>query len=71
MKLHVMGELPDELERQRQSLNDLGDKCDYTSQKLATIEKYLPDMIKEIMEYYFDKKVADTQGSLVTMEYFN
>jgi hypothetical protein len=28
-------------------------------------------MIKEIMEYYFDKKIADTQGSLVTMDYFH
>jgi hypothetical protein len=31
MKAHVMGELPDEIERQRQTLNELGDRNDYTS----------------------------------------
>ena len=71
MKMLVNDEIPDELERQRLALNDVADRCDQTCQKLATIEKFLPGMIQEILEYYFDKKVADHQAKLVTLDHFN
>lgn len=71
MKRSVDDEIPDELERQRQALNDVADRCDYTNQKLATIETHLPTMISEVLEYYFDRKVAEHQSKLVTLAHFN
>ena len=37
---------------------------------MLTIEKHLPTMIQEILEYYFDKKVSDLLGRFVTKEDF-
>ena len=37
---------------------------------MKTIEKHLPTMIQEILEYYFDKKVIEHSENLVTQDVF-
>ena len=51
-------------------MNETADKVDFLQSKLLTIEKHLPVMIQEILEYYFDKKVSDLLSKLVTKEEF-
>ena len=43
---------------------------DFLQSKVGTIEKHLPVMIQEILEYYFDKKVTEHLNKLVTKEDF-
>ena len=70
MKVSVFEDIPNVIEQTRLAVNEQIDKLDMHGQKLATIERHLPNMIQEILEYYFDKKVAEHQANLVTMEYF-
>lgn len=58
------------LEKQRLVVNETSDKVDYLQSKVITIEKHLPVMIQEILEFYFDKKVNDLLGRLVTKDDF-
>lgn len=58
------------MERQRLVVNETTDKVDFLQSKLLTIEKHLPVMIQEILEYYFEKKVSDVLASMVTKEQF-
>lgn len=57
-------------EKQRLVVNETSDKVDYLQSKVLTIEKHLPTMIQEILEYYFDKKVSDLLAQFVTKEEF-
>ena len=50
--------------------NETSDKTDFLQYKVITMEKHLPVMIQEILEYYFDKKVTDLLGNFVTKENF-
>ena len=59
-----------QLEKQRLVVNETSDKVDYLQSKMLTIEKNLPVMIQEILEFYFDKKVNDLLGRLVTKDDF-
>ena len=38
--------------------------------KLLTVEKHLPTIVQEILEYYFDKKMSDLQATLVDQKTF-
>lgn len=58
------------LEKQRLVVNETSDKVDYLQSKVITIEKHLPVMIQEILEFYFDKKVNDLLARLVTKDDF-
>jgi siderophore synthetase component len=50
--------------------NQSADKVDFLQEKMKTIEKHLPMMIQEILEYYFDKKVIEHSENLVTKDVF-
>ena len=58
------------LEKQRLVVNETSDKVDYLQSKVIPIEKPLPVMIQEILEFYFDKKVNDLLARLVTKDDF-
>ena len=60
-----------QMEKQRLTVNETAEKTDFLNAKICTIEKHLPTMITEILEYYFDKKMSDFQNSLVDMKTFN
>ena len=47
------------MEDQRLTVNATADRVDFLQTKILTIEKHLPTMIQEILEYYFDKKMSD------------
>ena len=38
--------------------------------KLLTVEKHLPTIVQEILEYYFEKKMSDLQNSIVDQKTF-
>ena len=58
------------VEKQRLIVNESSDKVQYLTQKVNTIERHLPTMIQEILEYYFDKKVSAFMANLVTKDEF-
>ncbi len=58
------------MEKQRLVVNETSDKVDFLQSKLLTIEKHLPVMIQEILEYYFEKKIDDLMSKLVTKDEF-
>ena len=41
------------------TVNETADKVDFLQTKILTIEKHLPTIVQEILEYYFDKKMSD------------
>ena len=51
-------------------MNETSDKVDFLQSKVLTIEKHLPIMIQEILEYYYDKKMSNFLSSLVTKSEF-
>lgn len=51
-------------------VNESTDKVDFLQSKLLTIEKHLPVMIQEILEYYFDKKISEHLSNMVTKDEF-
>ena len=59
-----------QVENQRLIINENQDKVDFLQSKLLTIEKHLPVMIQEILEYYYDKKTTEMMSRLVTKEHF-
>ena len=59
-----------QIERQRLVVNETSEKCDFLQSKVLTIEKHLPVMIQEILEYYYDKKMSLLMASLVTKDEF-
>ena len=52
------------------TVNETADKVDFLQTKILTIEKHMPTMIQEILEYYFDKKMSDFQADIVDMKTF-
>ena len=66
MEDQVLGQM----EKQRLTVNETADKVDFLQTKILTIEKHLPTMIQEILEYYFDKKMSDFQSQLVDQKTF-
>lgn len=34
---------------------------EYTEAKLSAIEKHLPTMIQELLDYYFENRILETQ----------
>ena len=44
------------------------EKTIHLETKLMTIERHLPIMIQEILEFYFEKRVSSTVGNMVTKE---
>ena len=59
-----------QVEKQRLVVNETSDKVDFLQSKLLTIEKHLPVMIQEILEFYFEKKVSDMLSKFVTKDTF-
>ena len=59
-----------QLEKQRLVVAETSDKVDYLHSKVQTTERHLPVMIQEILEFYFDKKVNDLLGRMVTKDDF-
>ena len=51
-------------------VNETADKVDFLQSKVLTIEKHLPVMIQEILEYYYDKKMSNFMATLVTKDEF-
>ena len=43
---------------------------DFLQTKILTIEKHLPTIVQEILEYYFDKKMNELQSNLVDQKTF-
>ena len=70
MKRLLEDQVLHQLEKQRIVVNEASDKVDFVQQKVVTIEKHLPIMIQEILEYYFDKKVSNLLTTMVTKEEF-
>ena len=59
-----------QVEKQRLTTNETADKVDFLQTKLLTVEKHLPTIVQEILEYYFDKKMRDLQATLVDQKTF-
>lgn len=59
-----------QVEKQRLMVNESSDKVDFLQSKLLTIEKHLPVMIQEILEYYFDKRLNEQITQMVTKDEF-
>ena len=59
------------MEKQRLVVNETSDKVDYLQHKVLTIENHLPIMVQEILDIYFDKKVNDLLGKMVTRSEFS
>lgn len=59
-----------QVEKQRLTTNETADKVDFLQTKLLTVEKHLPTIVQEILEYYFDKKMSDLQATLVDQKTF-
>jgi hypothetical protein len=57
-----------QIEKQRLTLNEATNKVDFLQSKLMTIEKHLPMMIQEILEFYFDKKLTESLNNTVTKQ---
>ena len=70
MKRLMEDQVLHQLEKQRIVVNEASDKVDFVQSKVVTIEKHLPIMIQEILEYYFDKKVSNLLSTVVTKEEF-
>ena len=66
MKRLLEDQVLQQVEKQRLVVNETSDKVDFLQSKLLTIERHLPVMIQEILEYYFEKKVGDLLSKLVT-----
>ena len=60
-----------QIEKQRLTLNEATNKVDFLQSKLLTIEKHLPMMIQEILEFYFDKKLTESLNDIVTKTEMN
>ena len=70
MKALVDEKVLPQIEKQRLVVNENSDKVDYLQSKLLTIERHLPVMIQEILEFYFEKKVSDLISKVVTKDEF-
>jgi len=70
MKRLLEDQVLQQVEKQRLVVNETSDKVDFLQSKLLTIERHLPVMIQEILEYYFEKKVGDLLSKLVTKDEF-
>ena len=70
MKRLLEDQVLQQVEKQRLVVNETSDKVDFLQSKLLTIERHLPVMIQEILEYYFEKKVGDLLSKLVTQDEF-
>ena len=57
-------------ERQRLTTNRAAEKVYFLQSKLVTVEKHLPAIVHEILEYYFDKKTSDLVATLVDQKTF-
>ena len=57
-----------QMEKERVIVNETADKVDTVQQKVATIERHLPVMIQEILEFYFEKRVSDLLAKFVSKE---
>jgi len=59
-----------QMENQRLVVTENSDKLDFLQSKLMTIERHLPVMIQEILEFYFEKKVSNLVSKIVTKDEF-
>ena len=59
-----------QMEKQRLVVTENSDKLDFLQSKLMTIERHLPVMIQEILEFYFEKKVSNLVSKIVTKDEF-
>ena len=50
--------------------NQTADKVEFLAAKVKNIEKHLPAMIQEILEYYFERKLEEMRMSLVDKKMF-
>ena len=70
MKRILYEDLVNQVEKQKLIVHENQDKIDYLQAKLLAIEKNMPVMIQELLEYFYDKKMSDLKPTLVTMDQF-